>query len=287
LEHADPAFLFVESAYEGVARAWSTRIARFGSPHSALASVVDWFRTKGRPTVFWNKEDPINYDWFVASASLFDHVFTVDSNAIDRYRRDLGHDRIWALPFAAQPVLNHPPADESERTGRVAFAGSYYAAKHPERRRQMEYVLDPAREFDLHIFDRMGTMTDDRFAWPERFRPHIVGSLSYAQTLEAYRRYRVFLNVNTVVDSPTMCARRIFELVASGTKVVSGPSRAIDQMIPPGVVSVVHDADETKAALTSALEGRRDEEAVARGLDWIRAGHTYSHRVDAILERIF
>src|SRR5690606_13171505 len=119
----------------------------------------------------------------------------------------LGHTRIGVLPFFAQPDIHFPGPDES-RMGTVAFTGSYFAAKHSERRQQMEFVLDPARDFGLHIFDRHAGTDDDRFRWPDRYQPHIRGGLTYLQAVEAYRKYRVFLNVNTVTDSPTMCARR-------------------------------------------------------------------------------
>lgn len=284
LEPDPPDLLFVESAYQGKDRTWATRVARFGSPHPSLAALVGWCRDRSIPTVFWNKEDPINYDWFVSSAGLFDHVFTVDADTISRYTADLGHRRVEGLPFAAQPAIHHPPADESTRRGAVAFAGSYYAAKHAGRRQQMDMLLDPAREFGLQIFDRHGTSPDPRFAWPERFRPNIVGSLTYPQTVEAYRRYRAFLNVNTVVDSPTMCARRIFELVACGTRVVSGPSRAITEIVPAGVVALAETRAQAVEALRAALEEPGAE--TEAGLEWIRDGHTYRHRVDRILDLV-
>lgn len=287
LERDDPALLFVESVFSGPGGKWASRVARFGSPSPVLAAIVEWFCDRGRPTVFWNKEDPINYDWFEASASLFDHVLTVDGDSIPRYRADLGHPRVGLLQFGAQPVIHHPPADPGVRTGSVAFAGSYYARKHPERRVQMDYVLGPAREFGLDIFDR-APGSDERFSWPEEYRAHIVGSLTYPQTLEAYRRYRVFLNVNTITDSSTMFARRVFELLASGTVVVSGPSRAMQTMLPPEIVAFATSASDTRQALERLIDdpderGRRSRE----GLEWIVAErHTMKDRVDDMLAAV-
>ena len=83
---------------------------------------------------------------------------------------------------------------------------------------------------ELEIFSRqLGGNAEYQF--PEPLDPHVVGSLTYAQTLSAYRAYKVFLNVNSVIDSPSMCARRIFEISASGTPVVSAPSQAIAQFL--------------------------------------------------------
>ena len=277
LESELPHLLLVESAYSGSDGSWAGLVARFGEPSTELAELVDWCRRREIPTVFWNKEDPINHDWFTTSAKLFDHVFTVDSNMVDRYRSRLGHDRVGVLQFSAQPVIHHPPNDESSRNGGVAFAGSYYAVKHPARREQMEMLLDAAAGFGLHIFDRMHRQDDPRFAWPQRYRPFIVGSLTYPQTLEAYRRYRVFINVNTVVDSPTMCARRVYELLASGTRVISGPSRALGG-VPVEIATTEQEA--------RAILSRTDDRSVDERAGWVQAGNLTGHRVDTILDAV-
>lgn len=282
-----PDLLMVESAFGGNNGKWVNQIAGFRPPRPALSELTQWCRDNGIPTVFWNKEDPSNYEWFIGAASAFDWVFTVDELSIDRYRTDLGHNRIAPLPFAAQPAIHHPPEDEAGRTGNVAFAGSYYARKHAERRRQMEIVLAPALEFGLDIFDRMGSLDDPRFAWPERYRPHLRGSLTYPQTTEAYRRYKVFLNVNTVTDSPTMCARRVFELLASGTPVITGPAEAIDTMVPEEAAAISRSADETREHLQHLLEFAAERKTMGQaGMAWIASGNTYSDRVNTILDAV-
>lgn len=277
--------LLVESAYSGPGRSWPTRIARFGEPSPLLEELVSWFRGRGIPTVFWCKEDPINFDWFIASAALFDFVFTVDGDTIPKYRSILGHDRVHLLRFFAQPTIHYPGPWEA-RTGDVAFAGSYYAAKHAERREQMEMLLGPALEFGLQIFDRHAG-TDNRFTWPEKYRSHIVGSLSYGQTLEAYRRYKVFLNVNTITESPTMCSRRVFELAASGAPIVTTRSRAIREMLPSDAVVMVSSGSETTKALKELLADEDRLKAMAESArKWVLGAHTAQHRVDELLDAV-
>jgi glycosyl transferase family 1 len=282
LEVSDPELLLVESAFAGVDGSWSKRIARFGRPHVDLVQLVEACRGLGIPTVFWNKEDPVNFGWFIGAASLFDRVFTVDADQIPRYVRDLSRRSVGLLPFAAQPTLHYPPADQSERTGQVGFAGSYYARKHADRRRQMDMLLTPAISFDLEIFDRMGLSPDPRFQWPERFRERVVGSVPYAEMGDVYRRYKAFINVNTVTASPTMCARRVFELAAADTPIVSGPSRAIELMVPPGIAHIARSEPDVTAALQAILFDTGGHERGA-GPAWIAEGHTYAERLDTIL----
>ena len=281
LRAAPPDLLFVESAYSGSCGSWARRIARFGEPHPDLVRLVEAARELGVPTVFWNKEDPVNSDWFVSSMSLFDHLLTVDADMVEPYRRRFGHPRVHPLPFAAQPVVHHPPADPAERVGSILFAGSWFAKKHAQRRAQLTMLLDPARRHGLHILDRHAG--DERFAWPERFRQHIVGSLPYPLAVEATRRYGVVVNVNTVTESPTMCARRVFELAAAATPIVSGPSRAMAEMMPTDAVRMVKDASEANEAYGELLAD--PAAAAAQGeaaREWVMSEHTWSHRLETV-----
>lgn len=282
LEERRPEVLFVESAFMGANGSWSRRISHFGSPHEDLVDLVHTARALGIPTVFWNKEDPVNYGWFIGAASLFDHVFTVDVNQVDRYRTDLGHDQIHVLPFAAQPTLHHPPDVSDTRDEAIAFAGTYYARKHTGRRERMVMLLGSALDHDLVIYDRMAGSEDARFAWPEAFRSHIVGSVPYPDMGAVYRRHRAFINVNTVTDSPTMCARRIFELAACATPIVSDPAVALSSTVPPEVVTVVTDGDAAAAAYANLELEQPHNDPV--GPSWIAAGNTYADRWGSITD---
>ena len=189
------------------------------------------------------------------------------------------------LPFAAQPLIHNPIKVGSGRERSVAFAGTYYADKHPDRKVQMEAVLDPARDFGLEIFSRVPDNAN--FAYPDKYRPHIVGSLPYDKLLAAHKAYKIFLNVNSVVRSRTMCARRIFELLASGTGVVSGVSPAIASLLGPGLVAESGDAQRTRELLAAILgddDGR--ERLAVRGLRTVLRNHTYAHRVAAICRTV-
>ena len=101
-------FLFVESAWNGNSGSWQYQLTGSKGPGVELVRLVEWCRTRGIPTVFWNKEDPPHYDDFLPAAKLFDHVFTSDSDRIPDYVRDLGHQRVGTLPFAAQPAIHNP-----------------------------------------------------------------------------------------------------------------------------------------------------------------------------------
>jgi GT2 family glycosyltransferase len=146
----------------------------------------------------------------------------------------------------------------------------------------METVLAPVRELGLHIYAR-NDKAGDKYAWPDEYRPHIVGELPYEQMLAAYKMYKVFLNVNSVIDSPTMCARRVFELSACSTTVLSGWSRAIEETFGP-LIPVAHTQEEAYNQAvylinSPELRARQGHLAMREVFD----RHLFSHRVDQIL----
>ena len=282
--------LFVESAWAGNGGAWRYHLTGPDGPRRAFVELVAWCREQGIATVFWNKEDPVHHEDFLEAARLFDHVWTTDVATVDRYREELGHDRVGVLPFGAQSAIHNPVRPGPGRHERdVAFAGMWFAHRHAERREQLQMLLGAA----LRASDRMGTGLeifsrqlggDERYQFPAPFDARVVGSLDYPAMLSAYRAYKVFLNVNTVVTSPSMCARRIFEITASGTPVVSTPSPAIDAVFPRDEVVQVADGGEAEVmlrALVRNVEVR--DRMVHRAQRRIWAGHTYAHRVDDVL----
>nr|WP_245617365.1 glycosyltransferase [Knoellia subterranea] len=283
--------LFVESAWHGNNDAWQYHLTGTSAPRPALTELVSWCRAHGIPTVFWNKEDPVHYEEFLDTARLFDHVWTTDSDRVADYRHDLGHERVGVLPFAVQQSIHNPVrlASGQHQSRDIGFGGMYFAHKYPERREQMDLLLgaadavSPRMETGLEIFSRyLGG--DERYQFPAPLDERVVGSLDYARMLTAYRAYKVFLNVNSIVGSPSMCARRIFEITACGTPVVSTPSRAIGEFFPADEVLQVgtrEEAEWTLRALVNSPELRDHTVHAAQRRIW--SEHTYTRRLDDVL----
>lgn len=283
--------LLVESAWHGNSDAWQYQLTGSKAPSQPLRELVDHCRAFAIPTVFWNKEDPPHFEDFLDTAKLFDQVFTTDVTLLPRYREELGHDHVAVLPFAAQSAVHNPIRPQHGHQERdVAFAGMYFAHKFPERREQMEYLLggalDASGRMDtgLEIFSRF-LGDDERYQFPGELGDRVVGSLSYERMLTAYKAYKVFLNVNSVTTSPSMCARRIFEITASGTPVVSAPSPAIGEFFTADEVPQVTSREEaahTVRALARSRELRDRTVHLAQRRIWHE--HTYTHRARTVLE---
>ena len=289
LESANPDLLLVESAWKGNEGSWEYQVGSYSHPDSLglphLTELVEWCRQRGIPTVFWNKEDPVHFGKFQEAAVLFDVIFTTDIEQLPAYRRldRVRANRLASLPFAAQPAL-HYPAPLEGRIQHPVFAGTFYRNRHPERRQQLEMLLDGALDRGLIIYDRMGGEVSDSFGYPERFSSAIVGGVPYTEMVEVYRRHRVFLNTNSVVDSPTMFSRRVFELLACGTPVVSTVSRGVTDMFG-GEVAVVRSADEVRKEVDRLLDDTDYWMDVSgRGVRAVARRHLYADRLRTIAE---
>jgi spore maturation protein CgeB len=269
-----PDLLFVESAWRGSGGAWRGMLV---PPSAELVEVLDWCATHAVPTVFWNKEDPVHFGYFVETAAHFDHVLTTDSTSVEDYRDCLGRD-VGVLPFSVQPSHHHP-FDTIERKDAFCFAGSYYR-KYVQRQAEFRDIVAAAGSLrPVEIIDRNLGRNDPEFAFPDDLQPLVVGTLAPGDIGLAYKGYRYGINVNTVRDSPSMCARRVFELLASNTPVVSNPALAMDALFGPGVV-VVQDGAEPTPRLREIVEDpvayRKQRLA---GLRKVMTDHTWARRV--------
>lgn len=287
MDRAKPVLLLVESAWVGNNGSWHRLIAdNWKLANNPLQDLLSYCRSRRIPSVFWNKEDPPSFDTFIDAAKGFDVVLTTDADCIPKYKALCGHDRVYTMPFAAQPKLHNPRRESDWPIHRVAFAGSW--TWREDRAVSLRYLLDAALPFGLHIFDRNLDRKDlgsraTRLRFPDHYRSAIKGSLDYGQMLTAYRCYDVLLNTNSVTSSTTMFSRRVFESLACGTPVVSTDSIGMQRLLGSHV-RVARDAEETSRHLQALLE---DEEARAReahlAYRHVLEEHTYRHRMDFLL----
>lgn len=280
-----PALVFIESAWKGNGGSWQYRVGTYNvKPGRELAQMMAWAGEEGIPTIFWNKEDPVHHEKFMEAAALADHIFTTDSDMVESYKRRTGNESVHALPFAAQPAL-HKPAPLAGRLRRTCFAGSWYGNRHAERGEAMKWLLNTAHRHGLDIFDR--NYDNGTFPFPEQYQDGIRGSLPYLELCKEYRRYRTFINVNSVTDSPTMFSRRVFELMACGTPVVSTCARGIKEMFQSDAVWLVRNEAEANEAIQTLLnnEGEWRRRSLA-GIREAFSRHTYAHRLNNIFEII-
>ena len=274
--------LFVESAWEGRDGQWRQKVGYYDDERfGPLRELVDYCRENSIPTIFWNKEDPVHFNRFRRTAAIFDHVFTTDANCLREYGADTETQTrtIASLPFYAQPKLHNPLPVDRPYSHTVAYAGSYYGDRYPKRSEELTGLLEAARPYGLTILDRQHLNPDSPYRFPVSLQPFVQGGLPYLEMVDAYKSHPVHINVNSVDASPTMFSRRVVELAASGTAVVSGRGEGVEQVLA-GLVHTVSERNETSALLERWMTNERarlDDVWLAYRL--VHRGHTAAHRL--------
>ncbi|HCT9232968.1 TPA: glycosyltransferase [Escherichia coli] len=282
LEQFKPHLLFIESAWQGLDQLWKQKISTDGPEINAC---IDWCKDNGIPTLFWNKEDPVHFGTFLPLAKRVDYVFTTDMDCVPKYKFHVGHDRVFFLPFAAQPRV-HNPIEVHERKDAFNFAGSYYL-RYPERQRDFASLIDAVKDLrPVDIYDRNADNEHPHYRFPEEYRPLILGKLPFAEIDRAYKGYRYGINMNTIKQSQTMFARRVYELMASNTIVISNFSRGARLLFGDLIVS-----SDNQGSLASRVRGIINDDVRYRklrllGLRKVMSEHTYAHRLAYIRAKV-
>ncbi|SNB69484.1 MULTISPECIES: glycosyltransferase [unclassified Pseudomonas] len=291
-EENKPDVFFCESAWSGsdsLKRPWKGRIyasKNFANENrTELLAILKHCNENGIPTVFWNKEDPTHHadrvHDFVKTAQEFDFVFTTAAECIDSYKNVYNVKNAYALPFATNPKLFNP-IENSIRTDNVVFAGSWYS-NHKERSEDMTMILDQimADGYKLEIYDRYYNDADPLHEWPEKYQPYLLPSRPHDEMPEVYKSGLFGLNFNTVTGSPTMFARRVFELMSSNTLVISNTSVGTKTMFGDLIIYPDQEPHRLRDISKAEIDEIRD-----RALVEVLSKHTYSNRWHTILEKI-
>ncbi len=283
LEDFQPELLFIESAWRGKDEQWYNVINK---NIQELQDIVSWCKAKGIPTLFWNKEDPIHMQTFLTTAQQFDYVFTTDIDCLPRYKKALGHDRVYFLPFACQPVV-HNPIELYERKDAFCFAGAYYV-KYPERTHDLGNFVEHLSHYKgVEIYDRNYGKNDPNYEFPENYKPFIVGTLPFNEIDKAYKGYKFSINLNSIKQSQSMFARRVYELLGSNTVTVSNFSRGLRAMF--GDLVITSDSGQELVNRVTHFTNNQDtfEKFRLSGLRKVMSEHTYQDRFNYIVSKIF
>ena len=286
-----PDLLFVESAWKGVRDSWKYKIASYPEHpkrnNSSLEKVVRYAQDLGIPTVFWNKEDCVHFERFIESAKLFDYVFTVDSNVLQRYKEVLLPDTpVNTLMFSVQPQ-SHFFSGFDFKYIRTNFVGSYSWHIHSQRRIWQDMLFNSAQELGVTVFDRNSNRKSRNYRYPVFDNLIVKSSVSNANTAKIYKEYLVSLNVNTIEDSPTMFSRRLVEILACGGIAVTTPALSVEKLFKEycHVVSTPEEMQELFSRLRHGPSSDDLEKARA-GAEYVEKNHTWSHRLNEVLQVI-
>lgn len=290
-----PDVFFCESAWTGLKNqhsCWHGRIYRneklLFENRKTLLSILSFCKTYQIPTVFWNKEDPVYFGNprynFTETALLFDWVFTTAKECVQHYQ-SLGKKQVDVLPFSFSPNLFHPEGSIPKQR-KAVFAGSWYA-EEKERCQAMERIFDVVLEhkIPLIIYDRQsGNRHKDR-SYPEKYLPYVRPAVSFEQLSKVMKQAEFAININTVTDSETMFARRVYELMAMNITVITNESLGLRKEFPDGVW-YAEIKEKESAFWDSSKNSKQIEEFRLRNLEHVFLNHTTKKRLEELLIKL-
>ncbi|MHA2789457.1 glycosyltransferase [Corynebacterium sp. S7] len=150
---------------------------------------------------------------------------------IERYKSELGHEQVYYGEYGANPVINNPIGSFRHNLNKAFFAGSY-PERYPERCADMNLIFSaiPETAKNLVILDRNFESQD--FGFPAEVQSSILGPVPHGVLQKMHRLFRWSLNFNSIKDSPTMCAMRVYELQAQGKPIISNYARSVFNKFP-------------------------------------------------------
>ena len=289
-EAEKPDLFFCESTWHGYFNGengvWAGKIEKINGENEnreILFEILNYCKANNIPTIFWNKEDPVYYNkegkFFTDTASKFDYIFTSAEEVVDEYKKDYNHNNVYTLMFAGQPMLFNPLNTSNEKESNVIFAGSYYK-DHEERAKIMDLIFDKiiAQDIELKIYDRTYYQDIPHIGYPEKYKKYTLPPIDYKDTSKIYKKSKWAININTITQSDTMFARRVFELALSNTNIISNYSKGMKNIFKNNLFIIEED---DFPDLNKNYEDKRLENIYT-----VLKYHTYYERWKYILDTI-
>ena len=244
---------------------------------------IDCCKRRNVPTIFYSKEDPPSYKEFLGIAKRCDYVFTSAEECVNSYKTDCNHSRVWPLRFCINPEYHNPVGmRHSKQPNGVIFSGSWMT-KFPDRCKDLavmfDGVLSAGRE--MRIIDRCYQLrSDERYRYPEKYLKTLSPAIEHKNLQKVHKLYDWAVNINTVKDSRTMFANRVFELQASGNLLLSNYSVGVSNLFP--TVFMPYDSNEVGRILNSFTPDEVYERQIS-GVRRVMTGETCYDRLAEML----
>ncbi|WP_096272594.1 glycosyltransferase [Paucisalibacillus globulus] len=277
--------LIIASTWKGLQNEWRGLGTVNSSKREILDRVIQEFRKNNIPVVFYNKEDPVNFDRFIGIAQKCDYIFTTAEEKIPQYKKECGHANVHLIEFSANPLYHNPIGmNLFEKNNDALFAGSWYS-KYPHRQKDTQMIFDGIIESGngLKILDRNFNLNIPEYYFPEQYLKYISPAVPHNYVQKLHKLYNWAINLNSVITSPTMIANRVFELQALGNIIISNYSPAINNKFQN--VFTVTNKFEVGEILNSGTAEERYNHQV-HGIRQIMNHETSYHRLQYIFNII-
>lgn len=279
-------FIIVASTWNGIDRSWKGVASPNSHKRDKLIKLINDYKNLGKRVVFYSKEDPVNYELFKDIAKECDVIFTSADEVKGKYIEYCNNNNVHTLQFGINPHYHNPIGTFNTmfepKKDEVIFAGSW-TEKYPERNKDFLDIVEGILESDIEltIIDRNLKLQLPRYQFPEKLIPNLAPPVSHQDLMDLHKIYRWAINVNSVKNSNSMFANRIFELQAFGNLLISNFSVGVNNQFPN--VFIANSSKDSQMILTKYNETiLRDIQA--KSIRNVMRNNTTYHRLDEIFD---
>lgn len=261
-----------------------------GNRKSAI-DIFSYAKEKGIRTVFQSIEDPSNYDVFIDIAKEAEYIFTSCTEKVCDYKKDTLNDNVFVLDYGVNPIIHNPigflnkhAANVSKhKKNNVFFAGSW-APRYKERCEDMCMIFDGVLQTDdanLIIADR--NMYIKGYNFPIRYSKYLIPPIKHITLQKVHKLFDWTVNINSIKNSLTMCAMRVYEVQALGSLLISNYALSVSNAFP-NIFNVFESAE-----IRHILKGYTNNQIISMQIAGIRnvmSKHTVYDKLNGVFEAI-
>lgn len=286
-DYKDYDFVIFATTWRGIDQSWVGSSSANGPIRRQMIDLAKEYNSRGIPTVFYSKEDPVNYNLFKSLAKHCQYIFTSAEEMVRLYKKYTDNENVGVLQFGVNPLIHNPVGTRTEISDEyrdeVLFAGSWltkYPVRMTETSRLFKSIIK--ENVPLTIIDRNLELQDPRYQFPEEFIPHLTPPVNHEFLMKLHKIFRWSINMNSVKYSDTMFANRVYELQAFGNILLSNYNTGINNQFPnvrminaPDDFKVIHHTNEADL-----------KELQAKSIRTVMKEHTTFHRLMQIANTI-
>lgn len=276
----------VVTAWKGLNMEWKS----LGNPNirkkrRELFNIIETYKKEGTKIVFYSKEDPVNFDIFKELATKCEYIFTTCEEIVDKYKEYCKNDKVYVLNFGVNPTYHNPIGFKSvKKESKVIFSGSWYK-KYPHRINDMKMLFDGVidSKLELKIIDRNYDLKLQQYFFPEKYLEYVSPAIEHEYLQKAHKLFDWAINFNSVKNSNTMFANRIYELQALGNILISNYSVGVNNLFPN--VFIINEKQEVKNIINNFNEEDVYKHQIL-GIRTVMSNETSYARIDQLLNII-
>lgn len=277
--------LLVVTSWRGLDHSWDYVANPNGRVRKALLDLINLYRESGITTVFYSKEDPVSYDQYLSIATECDYIFTSASEMIEKYKKDTGNQNVDYLEFGINPIYHNPigkDLTDKSLNSIVTFAGSWMV-RFPRRNDESLEIFKGVYKagYQLSIIDRQFERHMERYHYPSFLIKNISETIPHERLMKLHKATKWGINLNSVQESNTMFANRVYELQAMGNVIISNYNRGVHNKFPS--VQLVNSSKDVESLVRdSKLIDQK--ELIAEGIRNVMLNHTSFHRMSKVFK---